>query len=244
VEGSQWKVGELAERLGLTVRTLHHWDELGLLRPSRRTAAGHRLYGEEDLVRLQRILSLRQLGLPLDEIRTWLERPDRSLADDLEDHLGRVRREIVQRLDLCQRLERVARRLRTTGTVSVDALLDSLEATMEAEKYFTPEQMAELRRREQSIGPEAMAAAQRGWEEIIPAVREAMARGADPLSPEVQALAKRWKELVEMFTQGNPGLAQSAQKYWQEGGDKLRQRHPASSPDPEMFAFIGKALKS
>ena len=238
---NEWKVGELAERLGLTVRTLHHWDDLGLLRPSRRTQAGHRLYGEDDLVRLQRILSLRQIGLSLDEIRVWLDRADRSLVDDLEQHLERVRREIVQRLDLCQRLERVARRLRATGTISVDALLDSLEATMEAEKYFTPEQMAELKRREQEVGPHEIEAVQRSWEEIIPQVRVAMASGADPASPEVQALAARWMELVQQFTQGNAELADSAGKYWQESGDSIRRQHPNSSPDPDMFAFIAKA---
>ncbi len=238
---NEWKVGELAERLGLTVRTLHHWDDLGLLKPSRRTQAGHRLYGEDDLVRLQRILSLRQIGLSLDEIKVWLDRADRSLVDDLEQHLERVRREIVQRLDLCQRLERVARRLRATGTISVDALLDSLEATMEAEKYFTPEQMAELKRREQEVGSQGMEAVQKGWEEVIPKVRAAMAAGADPGSPEVQALAARWMELLQLFTQGNPGLAESARKYWQESGDSIRQQHPNSSPDPDMFAYIAKA---
>ncbi len=236
---NEWKVGELAERLGLTVRTLHHWDDLGLLRPSRRTQAGHRLYGEDDLVRLQRILSLRQIGLSLDEIKVWLDRADRSLVDDLEQHLERVRREIVQRLDLCQRLERVARRLRATGTISVDALLDSLEATMEAEKYFTPGQLAELKARE--VEPQEIEAVQRSWEEIIPKVRSAMASGADPASPEVQALAARWMELVQQFTQGNPGLADSARKYWQESGDSIRKQHPDSSPDPDMFAYIAKA---
>lgn len=112
---------------------------------------------------------------------------------------------------------------------------------MEAETYFTPEQIAELKRREQAIGPQAMQAAQQGWEEIIPAVRAAMARGADPASAEVQALAARWKQLVEMFTGGNSGLADSAKKYWQESGDSLRRQHPNSSPDPEMFAYIAKA---
>ena len=56
------KVGELARRTGLTVRTLHHWDELGLLQPGDRTDSGHRLYGEEQVVRLQHIVTLRTLG--------------------------------------------------------------------------------------------------------------------------------------------------------------------------------------
>ena len=63
------KVGELAQRTGLTVRTLHHYDAIGLLRPSLHTEAGYRLYTARDIVRLQQVLSLRQLGFSLDEIR-------------------------------------------------------------------------------------------------------------------------------------------------------------------------------
>jgi DNA-binding transcriptional MerR regulator len=67
VEERRWKVGELARATGLTVRALHHYDELGLLVPSERTQAGHRLYGEDDVRRLYRVVALRHLGLPLSE---------------------------------------------------------------------------------------------------------------------------------------------------------------------------------
>jgi branched-chain amino acid transport system permease protein len=61
-----WKVGELANRTGITVRTLHHYDEIGLLTPSERSRSGYRLYTEPDIVRLQQILSLRHLGFSLE----------------------------------------------------------------------------------------------------------------------------------------------------------------------------------
>jgi MerR family transcriptional regulator, thiopeptide resistance regulator len=64
----QWKVGELADATGLTVRTLHHFDEVGLLRPATRSQAGHRLYTADDVRRLYRIIALRHLGMPLREI--------------------------------------------------------------------------------------------------------------------------------------------------------------------------------
>ena len=62
-------VGETAARLGLTVRTLHHWDEIGLASPAARTRAGYRLYTDADLERLRRIVVYRELGLDLDAIR-------------------------------------------------------------------------------------------------------------------------------------------------------------------------------
>src|SRR5688572_15681915 len=75
VRGEALKVGELAARTGLTIRTLHHYDEIGLLRPSLRTEAGHRLYTAADVARLQQVLSLRQLGFALEEVRDCLARP-------------------------------------------------------------------------------------------------------------------------------------------------------------------------
>ncbi len=68
---SVWKVGELAGRTGLSVRALHYYEEIGLLLPSRRTGSGHRLYSAEDVLRLQRIVSLRSLGFTLEEIRQF-----------------------------------------------------------------------------------------------------------------------------------------------------------------------------
>ncbi|MEA2488332.1 MAG: hypothetical protein QOH21_124, partial [Acidobacteriota bacterium] len=59
---AHWKIGELAKRTGVSVRTLHHYDEIGLLTPSHRTESGHRLYGREEVIRLQQIVSLRQVG--------------------------------------------------------------------------------------------------------------------------------------------------------------------------------------
>ena len=63
------RVGELARRTGLTIRALHHYDEIGLVRPSRHSEAGYRLYTSADIARLQQVVSLRQLGFSLEEIR-------------------------------------------------------------------------------------------------------------------------------------------------------------------------------
>ncbi|WP_409346021.1 MerR family transcriptional regulator [Paenibacillus sp. MBLB4367] len=78
-----WKVGELAKHSGITVRTLHHYDRIGLLSPSRTTESGHRLYTDPDVVTLHHILSLKQLGLALEEINVMVHnhffRPEEML---------------------------------------------------------------------------------------------------------------------------------------------------------------------
>lgn len=96
-KGQGMPVGETAARLGLTVRTLHHWDEIGLARPAARSGAGYRLYTDADLERLRRITVYRELGLDLDAIRSIIDEP----GDDVVESLR------VQRAQLSQRIARL-----------------------------------------------------------------------------------------------------------------------------------------
>src|SRR5947209_6282553 len=81
-----YSVGELAKLTGVTVRALHHYDEIGLVRPSQRSAAGYRLYDRDDVLRLQHVLLLREVGLPLDDIAAVLDDPSFDRARALRDH--------------------------------------------------------------------------------------------------------------------------------------------------------------
>jgi MerR family transcriptional regulator, thiopeptide resistance regulator len=90
-----WTVGQVAERSGVTVRTLHHYDEIGLLRPSRRSASGYRLYTDEDLVRLQHVVVYRRLGFSLEDVTVLLDDPEADVAG----HLRRQRAAVMSRLD-------------------------------------------------------------------------------------------------------------------------------------------------
>jgi DNA-binding transcriptional MerR regulator len=90
-------VGQVAEQFGVTVRTLHHYDEIGLLSPSERSPAGYRLYTEEDITRLQHVVVYRRLGLPLDQIAELLD--DEANADRVVEHLRRQREVVLTRLE-------------------------------------------------------------------------------------------------------------------------------------------------
>jgi MerR family transcriptional regulator, thiopeptide resistance regulator len=87
-------VGQVAQQLDITVRTLHHYDEIGLLTPSERSLAGYRLYTEDDLTRLQHVVVYRRLGFALEEIALLLDDPQ-----SVEQHLRRQRAAVTQRLD-------------------------------------------------------------------------------------------------------------------------------------------------
>lgn len=90
----RWKVGELAKATGLTVRTLHHFDAIGLLHPSERSTVGHRLYSPSDVARLHRIVALRQLGVPLTGIAEALDEPSSELLELIDQQLRWVEQAI------------------------------------------------------------------------------------------------------------------------------------------------------
>jgi DNA-binding transcriptional MerR regulator len=233
-----WKVGELAARTGLTVRTLHHYDEIGLLRPERRTSSGHRLYGEAEVERLQRIVSLRAVGLPLEEIAQVLDGADGMLDRVLGRQVEHLRMRITRDRALCDRLEGVRQVLRSDGSVPVDELFELMEATMKVEDYYTPEQLEYLKNRGELLGEETIRSVEREWPELIAKMRSAMERGADPSSEEVKALAKRWAELVEMFTGGDAGVTQSLSNFYRDrAGDG-----GFMGIDGSLMEYVGKAM--
>ncbi|WP_299960035.1 MerR family transcriptional regulator [uncultured Modestobacter sp.] len=120
-----WTVGELARLAGVTVRTLHHYDRIGLVRPSERTSAGYRSYDVRDLDRLHQVLVYRGLGFPLDEVATLLDDPD---ADPAE-HLRRQHRLLRERLE------------------ATSAMVAAVEKEMEARQMgisLTPEERFEV----------------------------------------------------------------------------------------------------
>jgi DNA-binding transcriptional MerR regulator/uncharacterized glyoxalase superfamily protein PhnB len=102
------RVGALAKATGLTVRTLHHYEEIGLLVASERTPAGHRLYSEDDVARLYRICLLRRLGLPLADIGRALDDPAWALRPAMAAHLGQLDRRLTATAQLRSRIARLA----------------------------------------------------------------------------------------------------------------------------------------
>jgi DNA-binding transcriptional MerR regulator len=224
--GESLKVGDLARRTGLTVRTLHHYDEIGLLSPSRRTRSGHRLYAVSEVRRLQQIASLRHVGLSLDEIRRCLDRPEYTLEQVLELQIRRLREEMGRQRRLLSILEGLRNRVRERDDVSLDDLMTSVEATTYQGKYYTPEQQEWMARRAQEIGQERIRQAQAEWAEVFQGMELAMDAGLDPSAGEVQALAAKAVALVEEFTGGNAGIRASLTRmYEEEGGESIMARH-------------------
>jgi MerR family transcriptional regulator, thiopeptide resistance regulator len=237
-----WKVGELARRTGLTVRALHHYDEIGLLRPSLRTESGHRLYTAGDVARLQRVLSLRQLGLSLEEVRDCLDRNGFAPLDVLRLHVARLRERIAIERRLCDRLEAIAARLEAEEEVSADTFIHTIQEMTMIEGYYTAEQLDQIKKRGEELGPEAIQRSQEDWAELIAEVRGEMDQGTDPSDPRVQDLARRWMSLIEAFTGGDPGIAGSLGRLWKEQGDTIAAAHDSRYDPRGVMEYIGRAM--
>jgi MerR family transcriptional regulator, thiopeptide resistance regulator len=226
-----WKIGELAKRTGLTVRTLHHYDEIRLLSPEERSDGGHRVYGEADVRRLYRIVSLRSLGFPLDAIAAALDHEDFNPRTAVEDHLARLEAQMEQQRELQARLRRLLERLDT------DDFLTTIEEMTMRQRYYTPEQLDQLEQRRQTLGEEAIRDVEHEWAEIFATLRAEMDAGTDPADPKLRPLAERGRELVAMFTGGDAGIASSLKRMW-ENEDPEKVSH--GMVDAEVWAYYGK----
>src|SRR5688572_4863373 len=136
-----WKIGELARETSITVRTLHHYDRLGLVKPSSRTESGYRIYTAHDLVRLQQVLSLRALGLSLTQIRDLLHTRRVDPREIILKHREHLRAEIASRTKVCGLLDALQAQLNGTGHVSPEQLLETMREINQmkkVEEYYTP----------------------------------------------------------------------------------------------------------
>lgn len=236
-----FKVGELARLAGVSVRTLHHYEEIGLLVPSSRTEAGHRLYAGSDVARLARIVGLTALGFSLEQARACLDDEAWSPLRLVEDHLVRARESLEEQRALCERLERLRDDLRRGGDDAA-RFIETVEVMNMIERYYTKEQLDALARRREELGDQAIADVQDRWQALMAEVRAELDRGTPPEHPAAQALARRWRELtaetVAGFTGGDPSIKASLDRMYAE--QPVQNIHP--SFDPAVFAYMKKAV--
>ncbi len=239
---SHLPIGEVAERTGLTVRTLHHYDQVGLLRPTTRTPAGYRLYGPAEVRRLQHIASLRRLGLSLDDVKRCLDSGDPPLPEVLDVHLGRLDHEIREATEMRDRLKRIRLQL-DEGAIDLEAWLTVIHETLRIETHFTPEQREVLEERADDLGLDRLAQVQDEWVAIFEELESLFDEELAPDHPDVLSLARRAQDLIQEFTGGDAGIARSLQAMYEaEGSRPLTDRGIHMRPD--VWGFLGAAMEA
>jgi DNA-binding transcriptional MerR regulator len=233
-----------AERAGVTVRTLHHYDRLGLLKPSGRTEGGYRLYGERELARLQQIVTLKVIGLPLRTINDVLDRHEIDVLATLRLQRAMLLEKRGQ-LDVAIRaIDQAECQLTQGGVPDWGVLLHRIERiSMQhdsawVKRYYTDDQLAKLSAREWN--PALQAQVEEDWKTLRTDVEAAI--GESPSGEHVQQLADRWSALIEAFTGGDPGIETSLERLH---ADRANWPADARMPAPmseAATALIGKAL--
>ncbi|MFC5550989.1 MerR family transcriptional regulator [Massilia aerilata] len=194
------KVGELAALAGLTVRTLHHYDSIGLLQPSARSDAGYRLYDRDDVARLHQIQALRSFGMSLADIGLYLDSPAASPLAVVERQLAALDRQIAEAARVREQLQRLHGELAAGGQPDLSTWLDSLEQMSMYEKYFTQDELARL----PMYHDEAVKAQ---WKGLVEEAQELIRTQVAPDSETAKAFGQRWLEAFGRGTGGDPDLA-------------------------------------
>ena len=226
------KVGQLAQQTGLTVRTLHHYDSIGLLTPSARTDAGYRLYNRNDITRLHQIQALKRMGLDLAGIGALLSSSDLSFGDIVERQIDMLEQQINQATTLRGRLLQLRRQLSNGDEPALADLLTTMELMTMYDQYFTPDELKQL-----PFAHGDNTAIRAEWAALVAEVQALMTAGATPADPSAHALAARWMTMLQRDTNHDPRLFA-----------KLNRMH-ASEPalqqqtgiSPELMGFVLRA---
>ena len=244
---AMYRTTEFARATGVSVRTLHHYDKIGLLCPARSTN-GYRLYRDSDLLLLEQIVVLKYLGLELRQIAELVTKRKGNLAAVLEAQ-RRALEEKRRQLDRAIYVLFDSERLLQNPEIQTAAVLENIIRVIDMQnnmdwvnRYYSEEGKAKLEERKHLWSPELQARVEREWAELFRDVEAAL--GEDPAGEKAQALAARWRSLVEQFTGGDPEITKGLRNLyadrpsWPSG---MQERVPY---DQRLWGFIGRAMNA
>lgn len=240
-----YTIKDLAAMSGLTARTLRHYDAVGLLHPSARSAAGYRLYAEAELLRLQQILLYRELELPLADIARVLDAPGFDARRELEAHKERLARRAERLLTLMDTVDRTVAAL-DAGRTDAAARLSGREdwswlyegfdrATAErregeaAARWGDGQAYAESRRRLKALGKEGFRALRARGEGLEAEFAGLYRGGAPAAGREALTLAGRWAAYINEYYEAGPDTLAGLGRLYAEHPE-FRERYEAMAP--------------
>lgn len=240
VDDRTWKVGELSKLTGLTIRTLHHYDEIGLLHPSSRTSTGHRLYSKDDIVKLQQIMSLKELNFSLEEIREFFENPGYNPKEILEAQIQQLNEEIRLKEELKQHLQELWEVFHSSKKPNLEQFINSIELIKNQKEYFTQKQINGLKKQYDKLNNFEVDKFTESWNELNSLLQTEMEKGTSVDNSNVIKLARRWKEGIDFFTGGDAEIIYSAERYYSDNPHAAK----GSGMSGELYKYIKDALSN
>ncbi len=215
---TRYQPHEFAKRAGVTVRALHHYDRLGLLKPGDRTASGYRLYAPPDFARLQQIVTLKFIGFPLRQIKTLLSGANLPAALRLQRRtLEQKRRQLDQAVDAIAQAERVLASRREPDWKAFAKIIEAIQMQTNndwTKNYYSDEAKKILTERKNQWSLELQKKSEDDWAALLADIEAAAVEGIAPTSERALALAERHAQLIAAFSGGNAGIEQGLGKLW------------------------------
>lgn len=231
------KIGELAKETGVSVRTLHHYDEIGLLTPSIRSKSSHRIYNKSDIVRLHCILSLKRLNLSLEEIRDVIGKSNSQIEKLLDRNIESIEVEIHEKEETLRTLRGARQFLIYREEVQLSELTDMIKDIVLSQRYLSENQLSVLDEREEFVGVKEMSRIFNDIPRMTAEVLDAMDRKLPPSDPQVLAVVKRWFEIAETLVGDNEEIKAALEKMIEENPEVLERRQL----NEEMLDYMRKA---
>jgi len=242
-----WQTREFARRANVTVRTLHYYDRINLLKPTRFDQNGFRLYGTNEFARLQQIATLKFIGFSLKQIKEILSGRDFDLGETLQ-----LQRRVVEaqrdRLNLAleaiSRAEKIFHQSSATDWKSFNQIIEVINMQQNTEwtrKYYSEAAQAKVEERKKLWSPELQERVTRDWSALTKDIEAAIADGVLPSDEEAQNLAARWRGLIEEFTGGDKEIQQGLNKLYAD--EKNWQTDWKKPFGEEVQNFIIEAMK-
>ena len=201
-----YRIQEFSRLAGVTMRTLRHYDRIGLLRPAARSNAGYRLYRESDLARIRQIAVLKFLGMPLTKARELL-RSQSDLAEVMRDQrriLADKRRCLTFAIETVEKIQKSADEGGEPDWTDLSTFAREVAVQSLFERGAKKTPLGDARK--QILERRLNWTATLGDYELGRDIRAAIARGATPASPEGRELVARWKDAIERFVGGDAEL--------------------------------------
>ncbi len=198
-----YSVKELSTLAGVSVRTLHYYDQIGLLTPARIAENGYRQYDDAGLMRLQQILFYRELDFKLSDIKELLDSPAFEQVSALESHWDALWARLARTERLIKTVEDTIQHLKGEKEMSKKALFQAFsdeeqeEYAKQAEQQYDPETVRESNRKWKNYSAEKKQAIMDEGNQVYVDMIAAMPKGAD--SPEAQACVERWRSHMDYF---------------------------------------------
>jgi len=237
-------VKQLSKLAGVTPRTLHHYDAIGLLKPSRVGDNGYRYYGEESLLRLQQILFYRELGIPLEDIKKIMGRRDFDVLGALHSHKDALQKQVARLNRLIGTVDNTINHLKGNNAMSNKAYFEGFSEeeqekyAAEAEKMYDPETVRESNRKWKAYPAARKEAILAEGNAIYTDMIAAMPKGA--ASSEVQGIVERWRRHMDYFwTPKLDQLLDLVNGY----NDDPRFRANFDKMHPQLAEFFREAVK-